>query len=505
MTCKNGATCSNVEGVAQCSCANGWLGETCDLKEVIFGQEDIQSYGSAFPQSSAAIITDIPAKCNGRVFRWNFFREIEQTEVAYFLILTPIRFRPFQKRAAPDRHLYANRYQVRHQFRVDPGPAGYTSLDIDEPVAIELFDVFAVILTQGSHFISQETCSESNIREGCSQIAKFKNVENARPLWIKREVKKEYKEDYNSTFAKIALQAVIGCNVTSNFDPCFMACYNGATCRNIGWEAQCTCADGFRGETCGQIDPCYMACKNGATCSDDGGEVQCSCADGWLGQTCEESDGRFDNDPCFMTCKNGGTCTDNEGVAQCSCAEGWTGDSCDIKEVTFGPNDIKSYGSVPSHDGAVVITDIPVTCEEGKLLRWNFFREVEQTKIAYFLILKPVQFSRRSKKATKYEVRHLFEVESGQKGYDTLVIDEPVAVEQFDVFGVILTGDSHFISQETCSESDITEGCSQIAMFTRPKTALGRWLKNPEKIVMRKDLKDTFAKIALQAVIGCLE
>lgn len=67
-------------------------------------------------------------------------------------------------------------------------------------------------------------------------------------------------------------------------------CFNGGTCLNGNFSADCVCVPGFTGLRCEkEIDECEPnPCKNNATCEDGINQFRCQCIPGTSGIYCEE-------------------------------------------------------------------------------------------------------------------------------------------------------------------------------------------------------------------------
>ena len=107
-------------------------------------------------------------------------------------------------------------------------------------------------------------------------------------------------------------------------------CLNGGICNDEINGFNCTCVEGFAGETC-QFDitiECNLViCLNGGRCVDNGNDFICICAPGFTGTVCEVRTSECVDNPCL----NGGTCREvlNSSNYTCMCLEGYTGHLCE--------------------------------------------------------------------------------------------------------------------------------------------------------------------------------
>jgi Notch-like protein len=127
----------------------------------------------------------------------------------------------------------------------------------------------------------------------------------------------------------------------------------GPACKGLG--AECTCVDGFTGDTCevAPFDPCEPnPCLNGGVCGalDDG--FACECVDGFTGGTCEIAP----PSPCDdKPCQNDGECSETDDGYACQCKEGYTGDTCEVAPLNpCEPNPCANEGLCGASDDGFV-------------------------------------------------------------------------------------------------------------------------------------------------------
>jgi len=103
---------------------------------------------------------------------------------------------------------------------------------------------------------------------------------------------------------------------------------------------------------------------------------------------------------------------------------------------------------------SIAALDFASPCN-GIMETFTFFRQVNQPRNAYLLILEPSRF------AAKFKVRAKLTIESGPIGEQTIHIGKEI--KSGDVLGVSKQG-QHFISSELCESTDENKnGCSKLA------------------------------------------
>ena len=111
---------------------------------------------------------------------------------------------------------------------------------------------------------------------------------------------------------------------------------NGGVCKDLpGEDYRCdNCPEGFAGKNCETgIATCdNLSCSNGGVCSEIIGSTEffCQCmGTGFRGRTCET-----DIDECsqLANCFNGGTCSNDVGSYTCECTIGYSGDFCEVRD-----------------------------------------------------------------------------------------------------------------------------------------------------------------------------
>ena len=82
-----------------------------------------------------------------------------------------------------------------------------------------------------------------------SEVYRQGNINQTIPIRLQKKKKHyHYVNDLNDLKSKCIIKR---CYFVYILDHCFnVPCNNGATCTSMGDSFQCTCADGFRGDTC---------------------------------------------------------------------------------------------------------------------------------------------------------------------------------------------------------------------------------------------------------------
>jgi len=342
--CSNGGTCSiGEDGSTVCTCLSGYSGATCENEneaepsaediEIFDLMNDLRAQGFSCPDGTTFSANPTPQQFDCRLWMASYLHSKDMAENGYF----------------------------SHNSQDGRSPWDRAS--------VQGISAHAENIAAGSSG-AQDTLNQwLNSNGHCKNIGSAGSVINA----VARAV------HVGSTYTYYWTQMLTGNSQLPADTSCLNSggdnddldesvcddspCLNGGSCTvGSGGSADCTCANGFSGATCETSVCDSNPCSNGGTCSIGGdGSAICTCVPGYSGSDCSES--ICDDAPC----QNGGTCSVAiSGSSDCACAAGYSGPTCTASNCDSNPCLHGGSCSI-GEDGSTVCTCLSgysgATCE----------------------------------------------------------------------------------------------------------------------------------------------
>ncbi|PAA64635.1 hypothetical protein BOX15_Mlig028014g1 [Macrostomum lignano] len=344
--CLNGATCSNVGGVASCTCPSGFTGSRCETDIDECKAVDSPCLNNATCENT---IGSFRCKCS-----LGFTGERCETDV---------------NECESETSVCLNHGTCKNTFggfncSCPPGLTGHRcELDVDEcangtsacangGTCVNVFGNYTCQCDSGfTGPLCEEDideCTESPCVNGGTCENRFGSFECICPSgFAGRVCDKDEDECLRSpcsnggscvntigNFSCLCSAGFTGSLCDEDIDECLMApCFNESTCVNSIGNFTCQCPPGFEGRLCDKdVDECSKfppKCRNGGNCTNTLGSFRCTCPTGLIGGHCEQ-----DIDECKLAappCRNNGSCQNSFGGFSCRCGPAFRGRHCEIR------------------------------------------------------------------------------------------------------------------------------------------------------------------------------
>jgi hypothetical protein len=400
--CMNGATCSNVDGAWQCTCAAGYTGDVCDTELNECDSNPCVNGGVCYDG-----IASFSCVCNYGTFgpQCQFFNHCDpyylRVDPGYYSTTTQTAYNNLTATYSLSFWFQGETQQV---FRLvdHPGTGGIsvnwtasnqlllTRLPNQDAPSLLTFSRgdwhHAAITMRSSGVWSMWVDAQLNVDEfdfgdgyalqGIDHMDAFANIDDifvfhdaeitsqmALSMYMNSDLYPDMShwlfwypftgyEMASQPLTYFAGQGSFSTSEAMDVASCGacnpMPCQNGGVCSNTGPTTfSCSCPDGFTGTACEtEINECASTpCLNEGTCNDQVNGYECTCTDAYTGFQCETYQG------CASSpCQNGASCIDGASTYTCTCDTGYSGVVCQT--------DINECASLPCSNGGTCMDDV---------------------------------------------------------------------------------------------------------------------------------------------------